>query len=32
MSKRTKVIESNIQPNPKEAEIWTKVNKDGSTR
>lgn len=30
MSKRTKVIESNIQPNPKEAEIWAKVNKDGS--
>ena len=30
MSKKTKVITSNIQPNPKEAEIWAKVNKDGS--
>lgn len=30
MSKRTKVIESNVQPNPKEAEIWAKVNEDGS--
>lgn len=30
MSKKTKVITSNIQPNPKEAEIWAKVNEDGS--
>lgn len=30
MSKKTKVIESNVQPNPKEAEIWAKVNEDGS--
>lgn len=30
MSKKTKVITSNIQPNPKEAEIWAKINKDGS--
>lgn len=30
MSKKTKVITSNVQPNPKEAEIWNKVNKDGS--
>lgn len=30
MSKKTKVITSNIQPNPKEAEIWAKINEDGS--
>ena len=31
MAKKLKVIESNIQPNPKEAEIWvTPTNEDGS--
>lgn len=30
MSKKTKVIESSVQPNPKEAEIWAKINEDGS--
>lgn len=30
MSKKTKVITSSIQPNPKEAEIWAKINEDGS--
>ena len=30
MSKRNKIIESPIQPNPKEAEVWAKPNGDGT--